>query len=103
MSENQQSQRSRPRIRLIDLAAMVVGYGLAAILFRAFWPHTGVPPALGIFAVCFYIWLGLAMSGPLLLLRQRPTPHGLPYRLRFVAVPGPCRRPKPLSCMRQEH
>ena len=36
MSENQQSQRSRPRIRLIDLAAMVVGYGLAAILFRAF-------------------------------------------------------------------
>ena len=68
MSENQPSQRSRPRIRLIDLAAMVVGYGLAAILFRAFWPHTGVPPALGIFAVCFYIWLGLAMSGPLLLL-----------------------------------
>ena len=74
MSESQVSQRSGLRIQLIDLAAIVVGYGLAAILFRAFWPHTGVPPALGIFAVVFYIWLGLAMSGPLLLLRHRPTP-----------------------------
>jgi hypothetical protein len=74
MTESQVSQRSGLRIQLIDLAAIVVGYGLAAILFRAFWPHTGVPPALGIFAVVLYIWLGLAMSGPLLLLRHRPTP-----------------------------
>jgi hypothetical protein len=73
MSESQVSQQSGLRLQLIDLAAVVVGYGLAAILFRAFWPHNGVPPALGLFAIVFYIWLGLAMSGPLLLLRQRPT------------------------------
>ncbi len=59
------------RIQLIDLAAMVVGYGLAAVLFRAFWPQSHVPAALGLFAVGFYVWLGLAMSGPLILLRHR--------------------------------
>jgi hypothetical protein len=61
------------RIQLIDMAAMVVGYGLAAVLFRAFWPQSHVPPALGLFAIGFYVWLGLAMSGPLILLRQKHT------------------------------
>jgi hypothetical protein len=70
------SQPRGPRIQLLDLAALVVGYGLAAILFRALWPHGGVSPALGIFVVFFYIWLGLAISGPLLLLRHRPTAAG---------------------------
>ena len=67
------SQPGKPqfRIQLIDVAAMVVGYGLAAVLFRAFWPQGSVSPALGLFAVGFYVWLGLAMSGPLILLRHR--------------------------------
>jgi hypothetical protein len=75
MSESQVNQPSPSglRIQLIDLAAAVVGYGLAAILFRAFWPDAGTPPALGVFAVVFYIWLGLAMSGPLILLCHRPS------------------------------
>ncbi|MGO9600297.1 MAG: hypothetical protein ACLP7Q_20120 [Isosphaeraceae bacterium] len=88
MSESQVSQRSGLRIQLIDLAAIVVGYGLAAILFRAFWPHAGVPPALGIFAVVFYIWLGIAMSGPLLLLRHRPTALESPAKDRQSGPPA---------------
>ncbi len=59
------------RLQLIDLVAMVIGYGLAAVLFRAFWPRKSVSSALGLFAIGFYVWLGLAMSGPLVLLRHR--------------------------------
>jgi hypothetical protein len=61
-------------MQLVDIAALVVGYGLAAVLLRAFWPHAPISPALTFFATGFYVWLGLAMSGPLLLLRRnRPT------------------------------
>jgi hypothetical protein len=70
MSESQ-PEKLEFRIQLIDVAALVVGYGLAAVLFRAFWPQSGVSPFLGLFAVGFYVWLGLAMSGPLLLLRHK--------------------------------
>ena len=63
------------RIQLLDLSALVVGYGMAAVLFRAFWPSGGVTVPLGVFAVGFYLWLGLAMSGPLLLLRHGPGPR----------------------------
>jgi len=70
MSESQ-SGPHQFRIQLIDVTAMVVGYGLAAVLFRAFWPQSHVPPPLALFAIGFYVWLGLAMSGPLILLRQR--------------------------------
>ena len=59
------------RIELIDVVALVVGYGLAAVLFRAFWPKSGVTLGVGLFAIGFYTWLGLAMSGPLLLIRHR--------------------------------
>src|SRR5262245_22259633 len=69
MSQSQSASRSL-RIQLLDALALVVGYGLAAVLFRAFWPASGVSVALGLFAVGFYLWLGLAMSGPLLLLRH---------------------------------
>ncbi len=66
------SQPGKPlfRIQLIDMTALVVGYGLAAVLFRAFWPQSHVPPALGLFAVGLYVWLGLAMSGQLILQRH---------------------------------
>lgn len=66
-----QPYKPRFRIQLIDVAAIVVGYGLAAVLFRAFWPGTRVSLALGLFAAGFYVWLGMAMSGPLILLRRR--------------------------------
>ncbi|QEH36157.1 hypothetical protein OJF2_47170 [Aquisphaera giovannonii] len=59
------------RLQLIDLAAVVVGYSLAAVLFRAFWPRSQVSPHLVAFASGFYLWLGMAMSGPLLLFRRR--------------------------------
>jgi hypothetical protein len=60
-------------LRLLDLAALVVGYGLAAVAVRAFWPR-GVSPTLGLVLVAApaYAWLGLAMSGPFVLLLNRP-------------------------------
>lgn len=69
MSESPSSHSHRFRVQLIDLAAIVVGYGMAAVLFRAFWPKGDVSSAIGAFAIGFYVWLGLAMSGPFLLLR----------------------------------
>ncbi|MFO0888608.1 MAG: hypothetical protein U0790_05600 [Isosphaeraceae bacterium] len=72
---NAQETRPRPpwRIDLVEIGAIVAGYGLAALLFRAFWPSAGVSVAMGLFAIGFYLWLGLAMSGPLLLLRRGPA------------------------------
>jgi hypothetical protein len=75
------------RLQLIDLAAMVIGYGLAGVLFRAFWPHSRVSPHLVAFATGFYLWLGMAMSGPLLLLRRQA---GL-----SIASPPDASRPAP--------
>ena len=67
---------SRPRgLRLHDLVGLVVGYGMAALLARAFWPRSrplsGIPAAaLGL----ELLWLGLAMSGPIVLLLDRRGP-----------------------------
>jgi len=57
---------------LLDLSALVVGYGLASLLIRAFWPSasdetTAVVIVIGL----IYLWLGMAMSGPLVLARHR--------------------------------
>ncbi len=60
--------RSHPQIPLVDGLALIVGYGLAAELFRACWPSRLPDPFLGVPAVALYLWLGLAMSGPILLL-----------------------------------
>ena len=62
-------------LRIHDLVGMVVGYGMAALLARAFWPRSrplaGVPGvALGL----ELLWLGLAMSGPIILLLDRRRP-----------------------------
>jgi hypothetical protein len=67
---------SRLQFQLQDFLALVVGYGLAAIFFRAFWPQSRPSPALGIPGVGLYLWLGLAMSGPIIVLRRRPRASG---------------------------
>jgi hypothetical protein len=65
----------RPRgFHLLDLSAIVVGYGMASLLVRAFWPTGGRPPLAEMMAIgLVYLWLGLAMSGPLVLLVRRPA------------------------------
>jgi len=48
---------------------VVVGYGMAALLLRAFWPESRPSAALGLSGIGLYLWLGLAISGPIILLR----------------------------------
>jgi hypothetical protein len=52
---------------------VMVGYGMAALLFRAFWPESRPSLAMGVAAVGLYLWLGMAMSGPVLFLRRRSS------------------------------
>jgi hypothetical protein len=68
--------RPSPRLRfqIQEILALVVGYGMAALYVRAFWPSGGLPRSLGPPALALYLWLGLAMSGPILLLRHRQWP-----------------------------
>ncbi len=72
-------------IHLLDVAALIVGYGMASLLIRAFWPSAGEETG-AVLAVggLLYVWLGLAMSGPIVLFRHRrvsaegtdaPRPH----------------------------
>jgi hypothetical protein len=68
--------RSPRGLRIHDLVGLVVGYGMAALLARSFWPSSrpidGVP---AVALIVDFLWLGLAMSGPiLLLLDRRGTP-----------------------------
>ena len=62
----------RLRFQLQDILAVVIGYGMAALFFRAFWPSTGLPAILALPALGLYLWLGLALSGPIILLRRGP-------------------------------
>src|SRR5438105_3090990 len=67
------------RLHLLDLTALVIGYGLAALLIRAFWPATELPsPAVGVVLGLVYLWLGLAMSGPLVLVHHHRAHPGDP-------------------------
>jgi hypothetical protein len=61
------------QFQLQDILAVMVGYGMAALLFRAFWPESRPSPALGVPALGLYLWLGMAMSGPILMLRRRSS------------------------------
>jgi hypothetical protein len=57
---------------LLDLCALVIGYGLASILVRAFWPSASEETAAVVTVISVvYAWLGVAMSGPLVLARRR--------------------------------
>jgi hypothetical protein len=64
---------ARVQVELQDILAIVVGYGMAALLFRAFWRVRPPWSALGLPATALYLWLGLAMSGPIILLRRKLT------------------------------
>ncbi len=78
----------RWRFQIRDILALVVGYGMAALFFRAFWPAGGPPPRLLAPAAALYAWLGLALSGPVLLWRRRP-PDPAPDESRSPApAPG---------------
>ena len=59
------------QVEIQDILALVVGYGMAALLFRAFWPAHPAWRALGLPGAGLYLWLGLAMSGPIIMLRRR--------------------------------
>jgi hypothetical protein len=74
MSPSATRQSPRLRFPLQDILALVAGYGMAALLFRAFWPTSRPSPALGLPGLGLYLWLGLAMSGPILLFRHGPRP-----------------------------
>ena len=59
---------------LLDLSALVMGYGLAALLVRAFWPAASDETAAVVVVIgLIFLWLGMAMSGPLVLARHRGT------------------------------
>jgi hypothetical protein len=69
-----ESEAQRQGPKLIDLSALVVGYGLAAMLMKAFWPATRELPGAQLFvAGILFLWLGLAMAGPILFLLNRPS------------------------------
>jgi hypothetical protein len=61
-------KRSHHQIPLVDSLAVIVGYGMAAELFRACWPSSPPAPVLRLPIATLYIWIGMAMSGPPLLL-----------------------------------
>ncbi|HEY2156430.1 MAG TPA: hypothetical protein VGH33_12420 [Isosphaeraceae bacterium] len=65
----------RPRsvgFRLHDMAGLVVGYGLASLLIRSFWRDIDPRATLEFGAIgLLYLWAGLAMSGPFILLLDR--------------------------------
>lgn len=55
-------------LTLLEAAALVIGYAVAALASRAIWPRSGPIslPTAALAVVC-YVWLGLAISGPFLL------------------------------------
>lgn len=79
-------ERARPGgPRLLELGAIVVGFSLAALALRVCWPKGLIPSTTDLAAgVVVYVWLGLAASGPFVLLlgrHQRRGPRGavVPY------------------------
>lgn len=79
MTDDPTPPAPRRRLRLIDLSGLVVGFGLAALLMRGAWPGSKSPTGpVAFVAALEYLWLGMAMSGPVVLLfdgRSRPVPR----------------------------
>ena len=62
---------------LLDLTALVIGYSLASLLVRAFWPSAGEESTIVLVVIALiFLWLGMAMSGPLILGRRRRAADG---------------------------
>jgi hypothetical protein len=81
---------ARIQVELQDLLALVVGYAMAALLFRAFWRDRPPWSAFGLPGAALYLWLGLAMSGPIIMLRRRLSrPAPAPGDLAADRAPGP--------------
>lgn len=61
-------------LRLIDLAALVAGFSLAGLPIRTLLPVSVAPNlAEALFPGFEFLWLSLAMTGPLVLLIDRRT------------------------------
>lgn len=70
------SETGRAGFHLLDAAALVVGYGLASMLIRAYWPASETPRVAEVLVITLvFLWLGLAMSGPVVLMVRRPSPR----------------------------
>jgi hypothetical protein len=66
--------RGSVRLNLLDAIALVVGYALASLLVRVYWPENPRPAVLETASIALvFVWLGLAMSGPVVLLIRRPA------------------------------
>jgi hypothetical protein len=67
-------EKSHEGFHLLDISALVVGYGMASLLVRAYWPQSGTPDVWETLMIALvYTWLGMAMSGPIVLLMRRPA------------------------------
>ena len=96
------TDRPAPRgLRLLDLIGFVAGFGLASLLTRTVWPRTVdlTGPPLVAFLLEFS-WLGLAMSGPIILgldpRRPSSAPPPRPQRPgRLIAEVAPVPRHAP--------
>ena len=85
----------RRGVNLLDLAGITLGYGLAAVPARAYLVDDGrftVWEAASILTA--YLWLGLAMSGPFVLLfdrraRRHPSPTVTDAPARPPSYTGP--------------
>jgi hypothetical protein len=90
MNEPESTRIQGPKLR--DLVGLVVGYAMAGLLVRSFWSDSR--PLVGIPAIALlleFLWLGLAMSGPIVLLlghRGRSTPPSETNRLTRPKRPG---------------
>ena len=67
----------RPGFHLLDAAALVVGYGLASMLIRAYWPASETPRVFEAAVIgLVFLWLGLAVLTMAVIARAFPIAAG---------------------------